>query len=685
MKGFLSFLPAVALVLAPAANGRTPALRWTLAHARAYLVSHELDLVDRTQRDHPEFDVRFTAAAVGRLVPIGSGRRITWTEFRFNGQAHDVIRDVDVRLRFVLRPAPTGVDIRAVRGPPPNRAQPRFPIRATFYYGWFPEAWNQEHVDPFTLYHPTLGFYNSGDPSILRNQIAAMRYAHISAAIYSWWGQGSSTDSRFPLALTLARQTPLRWAVYYEAEGYGDPSVAQIHADLVSLRAHSFNRPAYLHIAARPVVFAYGDGSEDCTVAQRWHDANQGIGAYLVLSAFGAREHIAYEAYGASNPGGVRVAAGDVDGDGRAELITAPGPGASPVVKVFRRDGSLIASFAPGTAQGISLAAADLDGDGKAEVITGSDANGIIHVFDIVNGGAVERASFATGLPGTRVATGDVNGDGRPEIVAAATSGPPMVKVFDASGNQLSSFLASESGAGPVSIAVGNVIHTGSADIVIGVQDEVRIVDESGAEVYPAFRPYADGGGEISVAAGDTNGDGRADVVTDGASAPVRIFSLLGSSATQFAQFAAFDPSFQGSVSLAAADTNGNGTAEVIAGAPPGHGGEVRLLYGFRDCADQPDGWHSYDSAHPESYLPPYQFGVSPGFERVLVRPGDPSLMRDPTRWDQDVADMNASPLPWHLVLTFNEWGEGTAIESAQEWATPSGYGAYLDALHNAP
>jgi hypothetical protein len=34
-------------------------------------------------------------------------------------------------------------------------------------------------------------------------------------------------------------------------------------------------------------------------------------------------------------------------------------------------------------------------------------------------------------------------------------------------------------------------------------------------------------------------------------------------------------------------------------------------------------------------------------------------------------------------VTTFNEWGEGTAVESATEWASPSGYGAYLDALHN--
>ena len=36
----------------------------------------------------------------------------------------------------------------------------------------------------------------------------------------------------------------------------------------------------------------------------------------------------------------------------------------------------------------------------------------------------------------------------------------------------------------------------------------------------------------------------------------------------------------------------------------------------------------------------------------------------------------------WQLVTTFNEWPEGTAVESAREWATPSGKGAYLDALH---
>jgi hypothetical protein len=42
---------------------------------------------------------------------------------------------------------------------------------------------------------------------------------------------------------------------------------------------------------------------------------------------------------------------------------------------------------------------------------------------------------------------------------------------------------------------------------------------------------------------------------------------------------------------------------------------------------------------------------------------------------------MVASNAPWQLVTTFNEWGEGSAVEPASEWASPSGAGIYLDEL----
>jgi hypothetical protein len=44
---------------------------------------------------------------------------------------------------------------------------------------------------------------------------------------------------------------------------------------------------------------------------------------------------------------------------------------------------------------------------------------------------------------------------------------------------------------------------------------------------------------------------------------------------------------------------------------------------------------------------------------------------------------MVASGTRNQFVISFNEWGEASSIESATEWATPSGFGAYLDVLHD--
>jgi hypothetical protein len=42
---------------------------------------------------------------------------------------------------------------------------------------------------------------------------------------------------------------------------------------------------------------------------------------------------------------------------------------------------------------------------------------------------------------------------------------------------------------------------------------------------------------------------------------------------------------------------------------------------------------------------------------------------------------MVASRARWQLVSSFNDWADGTAVEPASEWASPSGFGHYLDAL----
>jgi hypothetical protein len=106
----------------------------------------------------------------------------------------------------------------------------------------------------------------------------------------------------------------------------------------------------------------------------------------------------------------------------------------------------------------------------------------------------------------------------------------------------------------------------------------------------------------------------------------------------------------------------------------------LKVFPGYAGCSSQPDQWHQYSPAVAEDEQAGHSFAISPGF---WLATGSVRLARDLTRWRADVRAMVASNEPWQLVTTFNEWGEGTAVESATEWASPSGYGAYLDALHN--
>lgn len=163
--------------------------------------------------------------------------------------------------------------------------QPSLPLRAAFYYPWFPEAWTQRGMQPYTKYTPALGYYESSESTIIRQHIAAMKYGHIAAAIASWWGRDTHTDRRIPLLLAAAAGSSFRWAVYYEAESLGNPDAATLQADLIYLRERYGTGPSYLRIADRFVVFVYADPNDRCDMVERWHQANT-VGAYVVLKVF---------------------------------------------------------------------------------------------------------------------------------------------------------------------------------------------------------------------------------------------------------------------------------------------------------------------------------------------------------------------------------------------------------------
>ena len=119
----------------------------------------------------------------------------------------------------------------------------------------------------------------------IASHIAAMRYAGLDAGIASWWGRRTPTDSRIPLLLKGASGTPFRWALYYEQEGYADPTVSQLTGDLDYIAAHYGTDRSYLRVNGKPVIFAYGDATDACGMVDRWTHANAGR-FYVVLKVF---------------------------------------------------------------------------------------------------------------------------------------------------------------------------------------------------------------------------------------------------------------------------------------------------------------------------------------------------------------------------------------------------------------
>jgi hypothetical protein len=218
----------------------------------------------------------------------------------------------------------------------------------------------------------------------------------------------------------------------------------------------------------------------------------------------------ALAAYEPEFRGGVRVAVADVDGDGVADVVTAPGPGGGPAAKVFSgRDGQLLRSWFAYEPE--------------------------------FRGGAYPAA-------------GDVNADGFADVaVGAGTGGGPRVRIFSgADGSVLADFFAyEETFRGGVRVAVGGgKVVTGAGD---GGGAAVRVFDPVTGELRASFfagDPAQRGG--VYVAAGDVTGDGLSDVVTGagaGGGPQVQVFD--GRTGERVSSEFAFDPSSRGGVRVA--------------------------------------------------------------------------------------------------------------------------------------
>jgi hypothetical protein len=280
-------------------------------------------------------------------------------------------------------------------------------------------------------------------------------------------------------------------------------------------------------------------------------------------------------AYEISYRGGVRVATGDLNGDGIDEIITAPGRNRAPLVRVFDQAGNLLTqfnAFAKTFKGGVDVAVGDFNGDGKNDIAAAmSYAGSQVKLFRNTSSGAIPYS---------------------PITFVAHSSFFPFGSSFKGGATVELADMGTPISPGGVK-QLNSAVFDGKAEVIVGngpgMRSTVKVFAHfSGKPVaVRTFRPLgATFRGGLSLDVARIDGDLVPDIIVgagNGGASRVEIWSGANPNVLLrgFNAFTAADtPSFNAPVHIAAGVPNGNGIAETILAAQ-GSDGATRQIRRF--------------------------------------------------------------------------------------------------------
>ena len=163
-----------------------------------------------------------------------------------------------------------------------------------------------------------------------------------------------------------------------------------------------------------------------------------------------------------------QVTMGDVNGDGKLDMVTANNAANNVSVLLGNGDGTFGTKTDFTTSTGtVFVTLGDVNGDGKVDIVTANrNANTVSVLLGNGNGTFGPRTDFSTGVISNSLTLGDVNGDNKLDIVVSHLLSS-QVGVFLGNGNgTFGPKNVFVTGKSPTSVTLGDVNSDGKQDLL---------------------------------------------------------------------------------------------------------------------------------------------------------------------------------------------------------------------------